>query len=118
MQRIHFSDGPTLIEAALQAFPDSVASYLEALLPTPIQSTGMLPVTLIAAVWSSSMGMLAVIKGLDQIFQVKELSPFARAPKKRPLIFPPPGRPVYSYYTTERPCLPGRGRGKVAIRKT
>ena len=72
MQRIHFSDGPTLIEAALQAFPDSVASYLEALLPTPIQSTGMLPVTLIAAVWSSSMGMLAVIKGLDQIFQVKE----------------------------------------------
>ena len=43
MQRIHFSDGPTLIEAALQAFPDSVASYLEALLPTPIQSTGCCP---------------------------------------------------------------------------
>lgn len=78
MQRIHFSDGPTLIEAALQAFPDSVASYLEALLPTPIQSTGMLPVTLIAAVWSSSMGMLAVIKGLDQIYQVPETRGYVR----------------------------------------
>ena len=78
MQRIHFSDGPTLIEAALQAFPDSVASYLEALLPTPIQSTGMLPVTLIAAVWSSSMGMLAVIKGLDQIYQVPETQGYVR----------------------------------------
>lgn len=55
-----------------------MASYLEALLPTPIQSTGMLPVTLIAAVWSSSMGMLAVIKGLDQIYQVPETRGYVR----------------------------------------
>ena len=38
----------------------------------------MLPVTLIAAVWSSSMGMLAVIKGLDQIYQVPETRGYVR----------------------------------------
>jgi membrane protein len=78
MQRIHFSDGVTLIEAALQIFPESVAVYLEALLPDPIHSSGVLPVAVIAAVWSSSMGMLAIIKGLDQIFQVEEQRGFIR----------------------------------------
>ncbi len=78
MQRIHFSDGVTLIEAALQIFPDSVAAYLENLLPDPIHSSGVLPVAVIAAVWSSSMGMLAVIKGLDQIFQVEDPRGFIR----------------------------------------
>ncbi len=53
-------------------FPDSVADYLESLLPSPLESTGVLPVAVIAALWSSSMGMLAIIKGLDQIFEVKE----------------------------------------------
>ena len=68
MQQIHFSDGVTLIEAALGVFPDSVAAYLSSLLPDPLHSSGVLPVAVIAAVWSSSMGMLAIIKGLDQIF--------------------------------------------------
>ena len=68
LQQIHFADGVTLIEAALGIFPDSVADYLESLLPSPLHSGGVLPVAVIAAVWSSSMGMLAVIKGLDQIY--------------------------------------------------
>ena len=72
MQKIHFSDGVTLIEAALQAFPEPVSRYLETLLPSPLESAGALPVSLIAALWSSSMGTLAVIKGLNQVFQVKE----------------------------------------------
>lgn len=76
MQQIHFSDGVTLIEAALSIFPDSVAFYLYNLLPDPIHSSGVLPVAVIAAIWSSSMGMLAVIKGLDQIFEVKETRGF------------------------------------------
>lgn len=76
MQQIHFADGVTLIEAALSIFPESVALYLGSLLPDPIDSTGVLPVAVIAAVWSSSMGMLAVIKGLDQIFEVKETRGF------------------------------------------
>ena len=78
MQRIHFADGVTLIEAALQIFPESVAIYLETLLPDPIHSSGVLPVAVIAAVWSSSMGMLAIIKGLDQIFQVEDPRGFIR----------------------------------------
>ena len=72
LQQIHFADGVTLIEAALGIFPDSVADYLESLLPSPLHSGGVLPVAVIAAVWSSSMGMLAVIKGLDQIYEVPE----------------------------------------------
>ena len=79
MQKIHFSDGLSLIDAALQAlFPDQVAAYVESLLPSPLESTGVLPVAVIAAVWSSSMGMLAVIKGLDQIYEVPETRGFVR----------------------------------------
>ena len=37
-----------------------------------------MPVAVIAAVWSSSMGMLAIIKGLDQIFQVQETRGYVR----------------------------------------
>ena len=72
LQRIHFADGVSLIEAALQIFPESVAAYLASLLPSPLESGGVLPVAVIAAVWSSSMGMVAVIKGLDQIYGVEK----------------------------------------------
>lgn len=77
MQQIHFS-GITLIESALRAFPDSVAHYLRNLLPSPLESGGVLPVAVIAAVWSSSMGMVAIIKGLDQIFEVPETRSWLR----------------------------------------
>ena len=72
MQQIHFSSGIPVIEAALQIFPDSVAHYIQGLLPDPITSSGVLPVAVIAALWSSSMGMVAIIKGLDHIFDVEE----------------------------------------------
>lgn len=72
MQRIHFSDGMTMIEAALGFFPDSVASFIQGLFPSPLESGGILPVAVIMAIWSSSMGMVAVIKGLDQIYEAEE----------------------------------------------
>ena len=72
MQQIHFSNGVSIIEMALGIFPDPVAVYLGNLLPSPLESTGVLPVAAIAAVWSSSSGMVAVIKGLDQVYEVKE----------------------------------------------
>ena len=78
MQQIHFGNGVTLIERALEIFPDSVAAYLASLLPDPFHSSGVMPVAVIAAVWSSSMGMLAVIKGLDQIYQVPETRGYVR----------------------------------------
>ena len=55
-----------------------MAAYLASLLPDPIRSGGVMPVAVIAAVWSSSMGMLAIIKGLDQIFQVQETRGYVR----------------------------------------
>lgn len=72
MQRIHFSSGMTMIEMALGLFPDSVADFVRELFPSPLESSSVLPVAIIMALWSSSMGMVAVIKGLDQIYEVKE----------------------------------------------
>lgn len=73
MQQIHFpSSGMSIIETAMGILPDSVAAYLRELLPDPITSSGVMPVAVIAAIWSSSMGMVAIIKGLDHIFEVEE----------------------------------------------
>ncbi len=72
MQRIHFSSGVTMIEAVIGLFPESVAAYVQELFPSALESSSVLPVALITAVWSSSMGMVAVIKGLDQIYEVEE----------------------------------------------
>lgn len=72
MQQIHFSNGVTLIEMALDIFPAPVAVYLGNLLPSPLESSGVLPVAAITAVWASSSGMVAIIKGLDQVYEVKE----------------------------------------------
>lgn len=78
MQRIHFSSGMTVIEAALGVFPESVSRYVQELFPSPLESGGVLPVAVIMALWSSSMGMVAVIKGLDQIYEVKETRNYIR----------------------------------------
>ncbi len=72
MQRIHFESGLSVVETALEALPESVSAYVKELFPTPLESSGMLPVAVIAAVWSSSAGMVAIIKGLDHIYDVKE----------------------------------------------
>ena len=72
MQRIHFSSGVPILEAALRLFPESVSSFVEALFPSPLESGGVLPVAVITSVWTSSMAMVAVITGLDQIYEVKE----------------------------------------------
>lgn len=72
MQRIHFSSGLSMVEAALDQLPAVFSSALSEVIPNPIDSSGVLPVAVIAAVWSSSMGMVAVIKGLDQIYEVEE----------------------------------------------
>lgn len=78
MQRIHFSSGMSVVEAAIGLFPESVASYVQKLFPSPLESGGVLPVAVIMAVWSSSMGMVAVIKGLDHIYEVEETRGYVR----------------------------------------
>lgn len=69
MQRIHFSSGLTMIEAALELLPSTFSTALSEIIPSPIESSGVLPVAVITAIWSSSMGMVAVIKGLDHIYE-------------------------------------------------
>ena len=72
MQRIHFSSGVTMIEAALNLLPDAFSAALGEIIPSPIEASGVLPVAVIAAVWSSSMGMVAIIKGLDHIYEAEQ----------------------------------------------
>lgn len=72
MQRVHFSSGVTMIEAALDLLPEAFSAALREIIPSPIESSGVLPVAVIAAVWSSSMGMVAVIKALDHIYEVEQ----------------------------------------------
>lgn len=69
MQRIHFSSGLTMIEAALELLPSTISVALDEIIPSPIEASGVLPVAVVTAVWSSSMGMVAVIKGLDHIYE-------------------------------------------------
>ncbi len=71
MQQIHFSSGLTMIEAALELLPAAVSTGLQEIIPSPIEASGVLPVAVIAAIWSSSMGMVAIIKGLDHIYEVE-----------------------------------------------
>ena len=78
MQMIHFSNGVSLIELALESLPPPVAQYLWGLLPSALESSGVMPVAVIAAVWSSSSGMVAIIKGLDQVYEVKTPRSFLR----------------------------------------
>lgn len=72
MQRIHFPSGVSVIEAALGTLPEVFSMALGEIIPSPIEASGVLPVAVIAAVWSSSMGMVAVIKGLDHIYEVEQ----------------------------------------------
>ena len=72
LQRINFANGTTIIEAALNRLPQDVAVYVADLLPSPITSTGILPVAIITALWTSSKGMQAIIKGLDHVYDDQE----------------------------------------------
>lgn len=72
MQRIHFSSGLTVIETALEQLPAVFSVALSEIIPSPLESSGVLPVAVVTAVWSSSMGMVAIIKGLDQIYGAKK----------------------------------------------
>lgn len=71
MQRIHFSDGMSIIETAIDYFPESVGPFIKGMFPSPLESSGVLPVAIIAALWTSSAGMVTIIKGLEQIYEVK-----------------------------------------------
>ena len=71
MQRIHFSSGVTMIEAALELLPAAFSTALREIIPSPIEASGVLPVAVIMSIWSSSMGMVAIIKGLDHIYEVE-----------------------------------------------
>lgn len=72
MQRIHFSTGLTIIETALDLIPSTFSTALAEIIPSPLESSSVLPVAVITAVWSSSMGMVAIIKGLDHIYEVDQ----------------------------------------------
>lgn len=76
LKMIHFPgleiDGISLMDQALSFFPESVAMYLQGLLAESTPLSGILSISVITFLWSASSGMLAIIKGLDAIYEVKE----------------------------------------------
>ena len=77
MDRIHFSDGITMIDAIISLFPQPVSEYLHDLMPTALPPvSGLVPVAVITAIWSSSVGMVAVMKGFNRVFRVKKTRNF------------------------------------------
>ena len=78
LRRLQFADGVDVIEGAFQYLPESIWRFIEGVLPTiPLDSSGLIPVTVIAALWASSAGMVTIIKGLDQIYRVKKRRNYA-----------------------------------------
>ncbi len=68
IQQVHLAPGVSLIEAVLRLVPEPLAGYIRDFFPDTLSSSGFLPVAVITAVWSSSKGMQAIIKGLDHVF--------------------------------------------------
>ncbi len=73
LRNLQFSDGVKVLESAFAYLPESVGRFIQGVLPTiPLDSSGLVPVTVIAALWASSGGMVTVIKGLEQIYGVQK----------------------------------------------
>lgn len=73
LRNLQFSDGVEVLESAFSYLPENVGRFIQGVLPTiPLDSSGLVPVTVIAALWASSGGMVTIIKGLEQIYGVKK----------------------------------------------
>lgn len=70
-QEVNFSGTP-LIHEMLKIFPESVADYLEGYLSQTMPVSSVMSVSIITFLWSASSGMVAIIKGLDTIYRVKQ----------------------------------------------
>lgn len=71
MQQIQLESGP-LIAQALTVFPAAVAAYLQGILAQTMPTSGVMSVSILTFLWSASNGMVAMIKGLDTVYEVKE----------------------------------------------
>lgn len=69
--RINISGEGVILEA-LNIFPESVTNYVNGLLESTMPSSGAISVSILAFLWSASSGMAAIMKGFQQIYQVKE----------------------------------------------
>lgn len=70
-QQINVESGPLMSEI-LSTFPESVAVYIEGLLAERFPSSSIMSVSIITFLWAASNGMVAIIKGLDAVYQIKE----------------------------------------------
>ncbi len=65
-------EGQTVIEKTIELLPDGIAQFFSAILSFDHQPFTFFSVAFIACVWSSSKAMLALIKGLNAVFDVQE----------------------------------------------
>lgn len=58
-----------VMEAVLQVFPKSVAGFMRSIVNQAYgQSTGIIPITAIVAIWSAGKGVMAITNGLNLIY--------------------------------------------------
>lgn len=62
----------SLMDQVLSIFPGSIAAYLTGLMAESTPVSSILSVSIITFLWTASSGMVAVIKGLDTIYEVEE----------------------------------------------
>lgn len=71
LQQIEVESEP-LITGLLTSLPASVGIYLEGLMAESLPASSIMSVSILTFIWSASSGMVAMIKGLETVYEVKE----------------------------------------------
>ena len=68
LQQIELESGP-LITELMTVFPDPVADYMEGLIAQTLPTSSVLSVSILTFLWSASSGMVAVMKGIETVYE-------------------------------------------------
>ena len=73
-------DGYSILESLISRLPDTASSFLHSLFSKDSISTfGMVSVTAVTTLWSSSTAMFSIVKGLNDIFMIREKTNYWKA---------------------------------------
>lgn len=69
-------NGISIMESIISYFPPTTQSFMTYLFDEASQSVALLSISAVAALWTASRAMLAIIKGLHDVFDIKESKNF------------------------------------------
>lgn len=70
LQEIKIDSAP-IINEVLKVFPHAVAVYVEGLMAESLPNSSIMSVSILTFLWSASSGMVAIMKGLETIYETK-----------------------------------------------